>query len=274
MVIANELTKVPITAAPATSSVVVHHVRGDHIVLDGDVAKLFGVETKRLNEQVNRNKEKFGDDFSFKLTKEEWDDLRSQNATSSSDWGGVRYAPRAFTEHGVVMAATILKSPQAVQATRLVVKTFVEVRRAAWEKERLGRLGVQLPLALDVPTRQGLATRLNMALGHVLDAIIDPAGAKTVRDEAREVAAQGLSSLKDYLKRAGINNEKTLAEVRRMMAEAESLEVDTARKRTENKHRELALLAKQLRLILQAQIYAESGSVDGLMAVLCDLERS
>lgn len=78
---------------------------------------------------------------------------------------------------------------------------------------------------------------------------------------------------KEYLKRAGISNEKTLAEVRRIMAEAESIEVDTAKKRTENQHRQLALLAKKLRLVIQAQAYAETGSIEGLMAVLADLEK-
>jgi len=77
---------------------------------------------------------------------------------------------------------------------------------------------------------------------------------------------------KDYLKKAGINNEKTLAEVRRIMAEAENIETETVRKRTENQHRQLALLAKKLRLVIQAQAYAETGSIDGLMAVLQDLE--
>lgn len=252
----------------------VHEIRSERVVLDQDVARLFGVETKRLNEQVNRNKEKFGDDYSFRLTKEEFDDLRSQNATSSSEWGGVRYAPRAFTEHGVVMAATILKSIEAIQATRLIVRTFVDVRRAAWEKEVDRRQGRQLPSALDQSTRQGLATKLNVALGHVLDAIVDPTENKTVKDEAREIAAEGLKALKEFLKKAGVNNEKTLAEVRRIMAEAENIETETTRKKTENKHRELALLAKKLRLVIQAQAYAETGSVDGLMAVLHDLERN
>ena len=141
--------------SPSTeaSPVRVHEVRGERVVLDQDVARLFSVETKRLNEQVNRNTEKFGDDFSFRLTKDEFEDLRSQIATSSSEWGGVRYPPRAFTVHGVVMAATILKSARAIQATRLLVQTFVAVRREAWEKQALSKTGGQLPLALDAPTR-------------------------------------------------------------------------------------------------------------------------
>ena len=268
----NTRAAIPSEAADA-SRVSVHEIRGERVVLDHEVARLFGVETKKLNQQITRNKEKFGDDFAFRLTKTEFDDLRSQIVTSSSEWGGTRYPPLAFTEHGVVMAATVLKSPQAIQATRLIVRTFVEARRAAWQRETLKKLDGQLPLALDIPTRQGLMAKLNMSLGHVLDAIIDPEEAKTAREEARAVAAEGLKSLKEYLKKAGIENEKALAEVRRIMAEAESIEVETARKRTENQHRQLALLAKKLRLVIQAQLYAETGSIDGLMVVLSDLER-
>ena len=117
-------------------------------------------------------------------------------------------------------------------------------------------------------------TKLNVALGHVLDAIVNQDTGTTVRDEAKAIASEGLRALKEYLKTAGINNEKTLAEVRRIMAEAEGVEVDTARKRTENLHRQLALLAKKLKLVIQAQHYAETGSVEGLMAVLSDLERA
>ncbi len=254
-------------------SVHVIEIGGVRVVLDQDVAKLFGVETRKLNQQVTRNKDKFGDDFAFRLTKDELEILKSQNVTSSADWGGPRHLPIVFTEHGVVMAATVVKSSRAIQATRHIVKTFVSVHRDAWERETIRKMGGQLPLSLDVPARQGLATKLNMALGHVLDAIIDPQESKTVRDEAREIAAEGLRSIKEYLKKAGISNEKTLAEVRRLMAEAEGIETETVKKRTENQHRQLALMAKKLRLVIQAQHYAETGSVEGLMAVLSDLEK-
>jgi hypothetical protein len=268
----NTTTAIP-TKVPDAARVIVHEIRGERVVLDQEVARLFGVETRHLNQQITRNREKFGDDFAFRLTKQEFDDLRSQIVTSSSEWGGTRYPPLAFTEHGVVTAATVPKSPQAIQATRLIVRTFVEARREAWERETASKLNGQAPLALDSPARQGLITRLNVALGHVLDALVDPAEAVAVRAEARAIAAEGLKSIKEYLKRAGITNEKTLAEVRKIMAEAESIEVDTARKLTENQHRQLALLGKKLKLLIQAQHYAETGSLDGLMVVLSDLER-
>jgi hypothetical protein len=180
------------TKVPDAARVSVHEIRGERVVLDHDVAQLFGVETRKLNQQITRNKEKFGEDFAFRLSKQELHDLRSQNVISSAEWGGTRYPPLAFTEHGVVMAATVLKSPQAIQATRLIVRTFVEARREAWEREIGKKLGGQLPLALDIPTRQGLTTKLNAALGHVVDALIDPEAASAVRAEARAVAAEGL----------------------------------------------------------------------------------
>lgn len=81
-------------------------------------------------------------------------------------------------------------------------------------------------------------------------------------------------SIRWQIERAGINNEETLAEVRRMMAEAEGIDVETTLKRTENQHRQLALLAKKIRLVIQARHYAVTVSIDGLMLVLSDLERA
>jgi hypothetical protein len=218
---------------------------------------------------------KFGDDFAFRLTKEEAEILRSQNATSSESWGGARYLPRAFTEHGVVMAATVLRSPRAIQATRYIVKVFVDARHAQIERERqLASNPRSKQLALPLSFQSELMTKINTTLGHVLDAMVDSENEITVRDEAKAIAAEGLKAVKEYLKKVGIQNDKTLAEVRKVMAEAESIEVATAGKRTENHHRQLALLAKKLRLVLQAQHYAQTGSIEGLLQVLSDLERA
>jgi len=251
--------------------------RGESVVLDQDVAALFNVETKRLNEQVTRNADKFGDDFAFRLTKAEFTELRSQNATSSDEWGGRRYPPRVFTEHGVVMAATILRSKEAISATRFVVRTFVVARQNTIAKRRGENTpppdSIQLALPLAYEIRTQLMTRVNDAIGRVLDAIVDPAEESTVRDEARAIASEGIKFLKETLKSPGARNEKTLAEVRKLMAEAENIEVETAGKRTANKQLQLGLLAKQLRLVLQAQHFVETGNSEGLIQVLSDFER-
>lgn len=103
----------------------IYHFRGVNVMLDRDLAELYGVETKRLKEQVKRNIDRFPDDFMFELTKEEFEVLRSQNATSKMEGrGGVRYLPYAFTEHGVLMLSNILNSEKAVKVSIQVIRAF------------------------------------------------------------------------------------------------------------------------------------------------------
>ena len=254
----------------------IHVVRGVPVVLDDEVAKLFAVTTTRLNEQVKRNAAKFGDDFAFQLSAEEYAGLKSQIATSSGH-GGRRKPPWAFTEHGVVMAATVLKSEEAGAATRFIVSVFIEARKnqlALGARQNLPAIiDPRSVLPISAAAKHGLMGRLNGALGKVLDAIAEPQTGATVRDEVRAIAAEGLNAIKEHLKKTGVQNEKTLAEVRKLLAEADSLEADTIGKHTQNQHRQLALLAKKLRLALEAQRYLETGSVEGLMSVLKDMER-
>ncbi len=101
-------------------------IRGRKVMLDFDLAAIYGYETKRFNEQVNNNIERFIDDFMFKLTREELKDLRSKNSTSS--WGGSRYLPRAFTEEGIYMLMTVLKGELAVKQSIDLVKTFKKMK--------------------------------------------------------------------------------------------------------------------------------------------------
>ena len=102
-------------------------IRGHKVMLDKDLAELYGVETKRLKEQVKRNIGRFPDDFMFELTKSEFGNLRSHIATSR--WGGTRYAPLAFTEQGVAMLASVLNSPRAIQVNIQIVRAFVKLRQ-------------------------------------------------------------------------------------------------------------------------------------------------
>lgn len=121
----------------ATTSLIVT-ARGKRVILDADLACIYGVPTKRLNEQVRRNTDRFPPDFAFVLTDQEVRNLRSQNATSSCDdnrghfatgfHGGRRYRPYVFTEHGAIMAANVLNSPQAARMSVFVVRAFVKLR--------------------------------------------------------------------------------------------------------------------------------------------------
>jgi len=106
-------------------------------VLDADLAALYGLETKRSNEQVKRNRTRFPDDFMFQLTEEEFAVLRLQSATSNTNRGGRRYLPYAFTEHGAIMAATILNSPWATEVSVYVVRAFVKLRELLASQQAL-----------------------------------------------------------------------------------------------------------------------------------------
>jgi hypothetical protein len=113
-------------------------IRGHAVILDSDLAALYGVPVKRLNEQVRRNKERFPEPFMFRLTKNEWHSLRSQFATLKRGQHR-KYMPHVFTEHGAIMAATVLNSPQAIKMSIAVVSAFVNLRRMALSVEGLAR---------------------------------------------------------------------------------------------------------------------------------------
>ena len=105
----------------------IYEIRGQQVMLDFDLAKLYGVETKRLKEAVRRNITRFPSDFMFELNADEWTILRTQIATSS--WGGTRYTPFAFSEQGVAMLSGVLKSEKAIEVNINIMRAFVAIRK-------------------------------------------------------------------------------------------------------------------------------------------------
>lgn len=135
-----------VLAKPVESRILV--IRQHKVILDSELAELYGVEVKRLNEQVKRNIERFPRDFMFQLSAAEYRNLRSQFATSNFHHGGRRHLPFAFTEHGAIMVATVLNSNRAVKMSVFVVRAFVRLREViAMNRElevKLGELERQL----------------------------------------------------------------------------------------------------------------------------------
>jgi len=114
-------------------------MRGERVMLDADLAKLYMVETRMLLQAVKRNSERFPPDFAFQLTRQEFQNLRSQVGIAS--WGGRRYPPYAFTEHGVAMLSSVLHSPRAIQVNIAIMRAFVRLRETlALHKELASRL--------------------------------------------------------------------------------------------------------------------------------------
>jgi phage regulator Rha-like protein len=112
-------------------------LRHQRVILDSDIAELYGVSVKILNQQVKRNQARFPPDFIFRVTAKENEFLRSQTVTSKKGRGGRRYLPYAFTEHGAIMAATVLNSERAVQMSVFVVRAFVRLREMLATNQRL-----------------------------------------------------------------------------------------------------------------------------------------
>ena len=124
-------------------------LRGHRVMLDADLAILYGVPTKRLNEQVQRNKKRFPSDFMFQLTPAEVERLRSQFATSKTGSGGRRYRPYAFTEQGVAMLSSVLHSERAVQVNIAIMRAFVQLREMIASNKGLARRLTELEKKYD-----------------------------------------------------------------------------------------------------------------------------
>ena len=134
------MTQTPVPVVPAIAQAI-QLVRGLKVMLDADLAQLYGVETKVLLQSVRRNSQRFPDDFMFQLTREEADGLRSHSVTSKGKEGrgGRRYLPYAFTEQGVAMLSSVLRSERAVQVNIEIMRAFVRLRRMVAMNEELAR---------------------------------------------------------------------------------------------------------------------------------------
>jgi phage regulator Rha-like protein len=135
----NKLVTMPRRRAtpPAAVESRILFLRQQRVILDSDIAELYGVPVKMLNQQVKRNQTRFPPDFLFQLNAREYEFLRSQFVTSKQGRGGRRYMPYAFTEHGAIMAATVLNSERAVQMSVFVVRAFVRLREMLATNQRL-----------------------------------------------------------------------------------------------------------------------------------------
>jgi hypothetical protein len=143
----------PAMAGPSKISAIegaIHLIRGERVMIDADLARIYQVTTKQLNQAVKRNPSRFPKDFAFVLTREELTNLRSQIVTSSlAKHGGSRYLPFVFTEHGAIMLASLLNSEVAIDASIRVVRTFVRLREMLSANRELAAKLAQLERKLD-----------------------------------------------------------------------------------------------------------------------------
>lgn len=249
-----------------------YEVDGQLVILDSDLAEVFGYTTGRLNEVVKRNAARFTDDFTLLLEGEALGPLISQNAISKPKGrGGRRKGVRVYTEHGVVMVATLLKSDKAIAASQFIVRVFVAARRA---QGQVDRANAQVPVAMDqvaASDPSGLRGKIQGVIDKILDQIADPVAGSTVREEAQEVLSEGITSLKALVRNPQVKEQQALADISVKIREAEKLVAETRSLDIQNREAELALFAKQLRFVVATEEYMLSQNRSALLQVLEDL---
>jgi phage regulator Rha-like protein len=157
-------------------------ISGKKVMLDRDLAELYGVETKNLNKAVKRNIDRFPEEFMFQLTQEEFDSLRFHFGTSKGGRGGTRYLPFAFTEYGVAMLSSVLSSEKAVQINILIIKAFIRMREVITQNKDLLKAIQQIERRLDTHDRQ-----IQIAFAAIKSLMQPPAPQPTVEKSKKKM---------------------------------------------------------------------------------------
>ena len=147
----------------------IHEVRGQKVMLDSDLAELYGVKTFRLNEQVKRNLGRFPEDFTFQLTDEEWKSLTSQIAISKTGRGGRRTLPYVFSEHGVLMLSSVLNSEQAIQVNIQIMRVFTKMRHMFVKNADIWReiADIKIALAKQIKDHHSQQKNIDLLFGYI-----------------------------------------------------------------------------------------------------------
>ncbi len=237
-------------------------IRGQDVILAADVARIYGETTKRINERAKRHPGKFPSDFMFQLTNSEFNELRSQSATSKAGRGGTQYSPYAFTEHGVLQIANLINTELADSVSVFVIRAFVEMRRTFVAQQKLlaknkSLAGVKLTGTASSEAEEfhkELIPKLQTTIGRILDTVIDTEKGTTVKDEALDILKDSIMHLKEQLKQKGLQNEEITARITKILAEAENQRAIARKTRAESEQLEFMNTIRKLRLVLEAQL--------------------
>lgn len=255
--------------APDRKAPRIFTIRGQGVVVDYDLAPRLGVDTTRLNQQVKRNIERFPPDWAFQLTADEFEALKKENPDQKARHGGRRKPPWVYTEHGVVMAASVIRSATAVQAMQFVVSLFVAARRAGFVESKQ----LMPPASRGQMSDQnaGLSTKLKGVIERLMETMADEQLKTSVKNEALSVMHEAVDSIKERLKKPGVENDEIAARATKYLAEAEMAKATAAKTRAETNKIDFDILVRKLRLVMSAQLLMESGDVRSFVGILENL---
>jgi hypothetical protein len=269
---ARQVTVTVELVAPSLRPPKIFSIRGQSVVVDYDLAPRLGVNTTRLNQQVKRNIERFPPDWAFQLSTEEFAAFKSENPDQKTNHGGRRKPPWVYTEHGVVMAASVLRSSTAVQAMQLVVSLFIAARKAGFVDSTS-----MLPSARTTamaPRNDGMSNKLKNVIERLMETMADEQLKASIKDEALSVMHEAVDSIKERLKKPGVENDEIAARATKYLAEAEMAKASAAKTRAETNRIDFDILVRKLRLVMSAQLLLESGDMRSFVGILEDLGRS
>jgi hypothetical protein len=223
-------------------------IRGQEVILAADVALIYGDTTKRINERAKRHPGKFPPDFMFQLSKEEFESLRSQFATSKPGRGGTKYLPYVFTEHGVLQIANLINTELADSVSVFVIRAFVEMRRTLIAQQQALVSASQNASQIQNVTllHRELLPKLQSTIGRILESVLDAEKGTTVKDEALDILKESISNLKQQLRQKGLQNEEITARVSKLLAEAENQRATARKIRAESEQIEFMNTIKKL----------------------------
>lgn len=250
--------------------------RGETVMIDDAVAAYFGVTTSALNQASARNQRKFGPRHCFRLTDEEWNSLQSQTVIAKTGRGGRRNPPMAYTMIGIARLATVLQSDAALDATDLILNTFLEVRAqiaAGHKAATITHPGRLTDYRDDDDHRAQTAFRkkLAKAMNTLLDTVIDVKTGASVGETAGTMTADALENLRQRLRSRGLENEKLEAETLLILKQAELVEAQVRKSDAETKGIDLANLQTQIDLVKQIMALHHDMQPPALIGMLSQL---
>ncbi len=236
----------------------IYAVRGQRVILDADVAEFYGRPTGAVNQQRERNQDRFPETYAFQLTKDEWEDLKSQTVISRSH-GGRRTPPWAYTEHGFAMLATRLRGEQAAHISQIIIDTFVSYRRGTLPSER----------TLVGPQAARHRQRLQNAIYRQMEALLtlDLPTDETVASELKSITSSAIGRVKAVLDAPAKKNEQISAEIKKLEAETAKLYAEAQKTNAESASIWADVYKKRLEMIVRLREMAVQLERDDVMDV-------
>ncbi|MBV0913354.1 ORF6N domain-containing protein [Anianabacter salinae] len=249
----------------------IYRVRGLLVMLDRDVADLFGTTAKALNQARKRNETRFPPSYAFQATLDETSDLRSQIVTSNPDAPRLR-TPFLYTEEGVIMCATVLKTDRAVAVTKQIVRVFVAVQRKHADGQNDDLTDAQLAEAAAVTMPRVLSERIEGFLDRLADITLTDGQQEAVVTQARQFRDEGFEALHAFVRRPTLRTAQEAAELQKRLAEVEQVQEQTRALRAETREKERLALIRDLLFLVEMKRLKDQGDLAQISATLRSLD--